>query len=338
MHLTKSGCEDCVKMLWKNYFDITKKEREQERKNLVINYQGASMPIWYKTFGSSPFGEKSLIISLHGGGGTEPFINDMQWENQKTLYNIEEGVYVVPRAPGVNSNKVYLTGYSAGGDGVYKLAPRTADRWAAANMNAGHPNDASPLSLRNTPFTIHVGANDVAYNRNKVAQEWADKLAKLNKEDSKGYDHWVEIYDKTGHWMDGKEKAALNWMAKHIRNPTPDRVVWWQDAVTHDRFFWLELPKDQVRQYTKVIATRDRQNFNIQTKDYKNVTILLNDTMVDMDSPVKITMEGKVLFEGIVSRTIGAIARSLKRHGDLYLIFTGEVTVCTESQQDEFKN
>lgn len=358
--LTKSECDYCVDTLWENYINTAKKERKQE--NLVINYQDASMPIWFKTFGSKPFGEKSLFISLHGGGNTEPYKNDSQWENQKNLYTIEEGVYLVPRAPGntwdlwhrpeidhmfdriienmvifegVNPNKVYLTGYSAGGDGVYKLVPRTADRWAAANMNAGHPNDASPLGLRNTPFTIHVGADDFDYNRNKVGQEWAEKLAKLQNEDPNGYIHWAEIYDGMGHWMMGKEKTALGWMAQYTRNPTPDRVVWWQDAVTRDRFFWLELPKDQIRKYTEVTATRDGQNFDIQTKDYKNVTILLNDTMVDMDSPIKITMEGEVLFEGIVPRTIGAISRSLKRHGDPYLIFTGEVTVCTEIQENQ---
>ena len=49
----------------------------------------------------------------------------------------------------VNPNRIYLMGYSAGGDGVYQLAPRMADRFAAAAMMAGHPNDASPLNLRN---------------------------------------------------------------------------------------------------------------------------------------------------------------------------------------------
>ncbi|CAG8659606.1 11040_t:CDS:1, partial [Dentiscutata heterogama] len=311
-----------------------------------------------------PFGEKSLFISLHGGGNTEPYINDSQWENQKELYTIEEGVYLAPRAPGntwdlwhrpeidhmfdriienmvifegVNPNKVYLTGYSAGGDGVYKLVPRTADRWAAANANAGHPNDASPLGLRNTPFTIHAGAKDFSYNRNEVAQEWADEFVNLQNEDPNGYIHWVEIYKNMGHDLKRKEKAALNWMTQYTRNPIPDRVVWWQDSVTHDRFFWLELPENQIREHTKVTATRDGQNFDIQTKDYKQVTILLNDTMVDMDSPIKITMGEKVLFEGIVPRTIGAIARSLKRHGDPYLIFTGEVTVCTESNRNSSK-
>jgi poly(3-hydroxybutyrate) depolymerase len=40
----------------------------------------------------------------------------------------------------VNPNKVFITGYSAGGDGVYHLGPRMADWIAGAAMMAGHPN------------------------------------------------------------------------------------------------------------------------------------------------------------------------------------------------------
>ena len=34
----------------------------------------------------------------------------------------------------VNPNKVYIVGYSAGGDGVYALGTRMADRWAGCLM------------------------------------------------------------------------------------------------------------------------------------------------------------------------------------------------------------
>lgn len=38
---------------------------------------------------------------------------------------------------GADSDRVYLIGYSAGGDGVYKLAPRLASLFAGACMMAG---------------------------------------------------------------------------------------------------------------------------------------------------------------------------------------------------------
>ncbi len=83
----------------------------------------------------------------------------------------------------VDPDRVYVMGYSAGGDGVYQLAPRMADRWAAAGMMGGHPNDASPLGLRNVAFALQVGAKDSAYHRNQVAKEWAAKLDQLQRDD-----------------------------------------------------------------------------------------------------------------------------------------------------------
>ena len=70
----------------------------------------------------------------------------------------------------VDPDRVYLLGYSAGGDGVYEVAPRMADRFAAAAMMAGHLNETFPLGLRNLPFAIQVGAKDGGYNRNAVAR------------------------------------------------------------------------------------------------------------------------------------------------------------------------
>ena len=56
------------------------------------------MPIWWKVYGSKPADGRSLYISLHGGGATDPSENDGQWENQKGLYTPSEGVYLCPRA------------------------------------------------------------------------------------------------------------------------------------------------------------------------------------------------------------------------------------------------
>ena len=53
----------------------------------------------FKTFGERPRGGHSLWISLHGGGGAPKRVNDQQWENQKKLYTLEEGIYLAPRAP-----------------------------------------------------------------------------------------------------------------------------------------------------------------------------------------------------------------------------------------------
>jgi poly(3-hydroxybutyrate) depolymerase len=57
----------------------------------------------------------------------------------------------------INQNKVFISGYSAGGDGIYHLAGMMADSLAGAAMMAGHPNNAEICNLRNITFSIQVG-------------------------------------------------------------------------------------------------------------------------------------------------------------------------------------
>jgi pimeloyl-ACP methyl ester carboxylesterase len=292
-----------------------------------------------KDFNLAPEGQRSLWISMHGGGGAPAAVNDRQWQNQITLYQPQEGIYVAPRAPtnswnlwherhidplfdrliadmvavrGVDPDRVYLMGYSAGGDGVWQLAPRMADRFAAAAMMAGHPNEASLLPLRNLPFAIFMGAADAAYDRNKIAATRGEELAALHKADPRGYEHRVRIYDGLPHWMNGRDKEAVPWMARHVRNPWPKKVVWVQDDVTHDRFYWLEIPAGTAKAGQKVVATVDGNTISLDG-DVADATVLhLSDSLVDLDQPVTVRINGEEAFSGKVTRSAAVIEKNLR--------------------------
>jgi hypothetical protein len=227
----------------------------------------------------------------------------------------------------VDPNRVFLMGYSAGGDGVYKLAPRMADRWAAAAMMAGHPNGVSPLGLRNIAFTIHVGANDAAYDRNKLAAQWESDLAALHASDPAGYTHLVKIYPGKGHWLDREDSAAVPWMARFTRDPLPKRVVWKQDGVTHRRFYWLAVDSDQARTDTEIIADLDDQRIDIKSEGLTRLIVRLNDQMLDLDRSIAITASGKEVFRGTSPRTIDTLARTLGEYGDPKGVFSIEILV-----------
>lgn len=84
----------------------------------------------------------------------------------------------------VDPNQVYITGFSAGGDGVYRLATSLADHFAAANMSAGHPGGVRFENLANLPFSFQVGALDVSWWRSFMAcgkylllRKWSQQLA-----------------------------------------------------------------------------------------------------------------------------------------------------------------
>ena len=227
----------------------------------------------------------------------------------------------------VNPDKVYLMGYSAGGDGVYQLAPRMADRFAAAAMMAGHPNETSPLGLRNLPFTLHMGGRDSAYKRNQIAEQWKVKLAELQKEDLGGYEHLVKIYPEKGHWMDRQDASAIPWMAKYRRQRYPQRVVWKQDDVTHTRFYWLAADPELVKGRPLVVATMKNQSITIEHSDLDRITIRLTDEMLDLDQPIELVWGDSKPVSVKGERRIATLAKTLAERGERPGMYSVEVEV-----------
>lgn len=341
--VTKAEAEEASGLIFGKLQEDSLKERKAELDAKVIKAAGKEMKFLEKVFGEAKEGERSLWISMHGGGGAPARVNDQQWQNQIRLYAPAEGIVVAPRAPtntwnlwheghidnllqrlienmvavrGVNPNKIYLMGYSAGGDGVYQLAPRMADRFAAASMMAGHPNDANPLGLRNLPFMIFMGGKDTAYKRNHIAAVWGEKLEKLRAGDSGGYRHKVTIYKELGHWMNGKDREALPWMAKNTRNPWPKKVVWCQSNRTHDRFYWLSVPKDQAKGGQVIEARVIGQKIEIEAEGIGQVTLRLSDELLSLDKEVIVIVNGAEKFRGKVTRSVEAIWRSYQERLD----------------------
>lgn len=300
---------------------------QQWSQKQIVHPNGAVMEFEFNVFGEKPIDGRSLYISLHGGGNAAAEVNDKQWTNQIELYSPKEGVYVAPRAPtnswmlwhedfiddlfdeliktaivmeDVDPAKVYLLGYSAGGDGVFQLATRMADRWAAAAMMAGHPNDARPENLRNLPFAIFMGGLDSAYHRNRVAGEWTHILDSLQRMHQGGYTHISHIYPKYGHWMERADTVALDWMAEYTRQSSPQTVVWIQDDRAHERFYWLGVPPAEAEhgKGKKIVATIAGQTVSILENDYKAFYIYLNDELVDLDQPITVVYQGTQVMHG----------------------------------------
>lgn len=329
-----------------------KKTRETQFRKILEVQEGTpptiyngndSLPFWYASYGNAPFGERSLWISMHGGGGTTHKFNDGQWNNQKRLYQPTEGIYVAPRAPwnawnmwfqepidkmfeeliqmmiickGVNPNKIYLMGYSAGGDGVWRLAPRLADHFAAASMMAGHPGDVGLQNLRNLPFMIWCGGNDVAYDRNKECAKRVEEMKAFQETDPEGYIHQTHILEGKGHWMDREDAAALPWMEKFERNPYPKNIVWCQEEVLRSDFYWISVPKDEISRGKTIRLRTEKNTIDIEKCDYTNLTLYLNDQIVNLDKKVKVRMNGRTLYAGKIFRSEETMKETISRRGD----------------------
>ena len=350
--LSLSQAESYSSYLASQWRDSVKTATEKEFQAKEISMGEYSMKIHWSVFGDAPSDGRSLFISLHGGGGAPAEVNDQQWDNQKRLYKPEEGVYLCPRAItntwdlhfrpesddfyseiirmavsqlDVNPDKVYLMGYSAGGDGVWRLAPRMADTWAAASMMAGHPGDVSLVNLRNLPFMIWCGALDQAYERNERCTERIAQMDSLHEKDPDGYVHEGHIVEGKSHWMDLQDAAAVPWMAKYKRNPRPDRIVWRQEEVVKQDFYWLGVKPEEAQRGKEVIANIKGNTITIEKCDYSSLTVYLDDRLVDLDKSVIITRDGEILFEGKVKRSPSVMRETLRNRQDPSYIFYAEV-------------
>lgn len=182
-----------------------------------------------------------LYITLHGGGSTTEGENDTQWYGMYDYYRpcVEDGIYVayrgmedvwnmrsLPEAYAIydriiedmvlinnaDPNRVYLLGFSAGGDGVYEITPRMADRFAAANMSLGHPNKVSLLNVANAPFQIQVGVTDYYSSEAKRSirgAEFQDILNGYHDTYGFGYEHRVLVHVPQGHNFNDCSEGAI---------------------------------------------------------------------------------------------------------------------------------
>ena len=371
----------------------------QHRKNELadgkITIGDITMRVYTDVIGEPDENGYPLYICLHGGGfSPTPALNDSQWEHMKVYYKsaVEYGVYIAPRGIRdvsnthsnpesyaffdriienaiafyhVDPNRVYLMGFSAGGDGVYQLSPRMADRFAAANMSAGSPSQVSLVNLYNLPFYLQVGSKDTAYDRNILTAQYDEKLNQL-AEKYGGYPHktfihmfkphnfldngrpkqivfknvkaWLEEGDESSHLQDTNAVRLTN---AHIRNPLPERVVWEVHMNAPIRntkcFYWLGRGEKTVGYGTivalrmgTVVAHYEKAENKIVveecTKSGGILQIYFHPDMVDFSRPVTIDFCGTEHTLSL-SPSLAVMRDTAAQRGDIHHIFCAMVEI-----------
>jgi len=106
----------------------------------------------------------------------------------------------------VDPNRVFLVGFSAGGDGAFRLSNRLAQRFAGVNIG-GDPGDVDPTNLMNVPACLQVGEQDEGWvssqpiGRCKDVARFGIRLDGLARDNPTFYVHGLFIHP-TGPWID----------------------------------------------------------------------------------------------------------------------------------------
>ncbi len=375
--------------IWEEYLNQARNDeaRAAELEEHAMTFGEATMKYGFFVKGEPDENGYPLYIALHGGGGSDtPDLNNDQWQQMMTYYqtSVENGIYVNPRGVrdtwdchfnpesyplydrlienliafyDVDPNRVYLMGFSAGGDGVYGVTSKMADRFAAANMSAGHPNGLPLWNLYNMPLLIQVGELDDAYDRNVIDAQYGLLLDEYNETMGGGYEHDTYIHQGKGHnfvdngtadqkviediqgWLDTGEGAAVEvdanavrYLEQHVRNPLPERVVWDLTQRADQRqgasFYWLQAD----RRHTKgmVVASYDRETNSINVEQCTvpgNVTFLLSNDMLDLFAPITVNTPDGNSTEMTVTPDIDLLYETTEERGDYNYQFAAKITI-----------
>ena len=260
--------------LWNSV--LSELQRDPNRINEVnskcIQCQKNQTLRWYeKVVGNPNYSGYALFICLHGGGHGAASMNDSQWKdiipfesggfqngtiavaprginNEWNLHFVDESYpaltrlienYIIFRS--VDPNRVYLMGFSAGGDGTYQLSERLPHLLAAASPQGGHPNGVSTINICNLPIYFAAGEKDGAFKRNQICVDYYKQVMGQNGKYLGKYIAKVEVVAGSPHsfqcwkrprksFFNGSKSAtttnetAFDFMYSYTRNPFPTEL------------------------------------------------------------------------------------------------------------------
>lgn len=362
-------------------------DRKTELSDGAITIGDIAMRLDTQIIGEQDDNGYPLYIALHGGGEEDAEVNDDQWEQMKEYYadSVDHGVYVAARGIrdtwnthfndesyafydriiedamafyGVDPNRVYLLGFSAGGDGVYAISPRMADRFAAVNMSSGHPNGVSMLNMSNLPIILQVGEEDTLYDRHLNAAVYDDTLNQLSELYEGSYIHKTLIHVGMGHnyedygdedqevveniseWYNNggtgggsyfTDTNAVRLVNEYSRNPLPEKLIWQIQTNAEMRdvksFYWLS--RDETLTSGTVYAVYGNQAIMIGIDENDPITdgtlkVYVNSKMMDLFSLVTISVDGNE-SEVELTPSLELIQSTLQERGDPNYAFPCEI-------------
>ncbi|HOS42884.1 MAG TPA: prolyl oligopeptidase family serine peptidase, partial [Armatimonadota bacterium] len=257
--------------------------------------------------GYTPRKTYPLIIYLHGMGVRlmphyeaplqEPYIIVRAWGRGDTFYNglgeddILQVLAHMRRWYRIDPDRVYLLGESMGGTGIWHIAARHPDLFAAVAPYFGVPSNVPLANLRNLPVLNQHGAQDwtvaVDYSRYGVShlQQW-------------GYPVLYREFPEAGHAL--PYAPAYAWLPTFRRVRRPEAVTLTTEVP--GGLYWLRVeemadPHRQCDVTARVVGAGRQQAVMLEAPNAAAIALDAAAMPLDRKAPLQIQVDGQALTQ-----------------------------------------
>lgn len=256
------------------------------------------------------------------------------WWQDSQAENLRAILRFLKQSYNVDDNRVYMSGVSDGGTGVYFFAFKQPTEWAAFMPYIGHPgvlrNSQSGgghalyfENLMNNALFIVNGENDPLYPASSLVP-FIDilKEAKIN--------HEFTIIPEGGHntnWMPDELPRINAFKAANVRDPLPDSLIWVADSdERYNRNAWIRVDKlVEPGRPGLLRVERSGNQITVNAERVAEFSLLLNPEEVNFNELLTVTVNGAMLFNRQVTQDAETLLRYAANELDREQLFTAEL-------------
>jgi len=229
----------------------------------------------------------------------------------------------------VDTNRVYLAGFSNGGTGTYIYAAQWADRLAAAvSLEGAGPfvgpgvSLPAPGGVDRLPFLFVHGDRDrvisVEHSRGSVkALRRENRDARVELQVLPGRDHDVMLGTDDG--------LTLAFFEQHQRDPLPREVAFSLDDLRSPRRYWIEVLEK--KRGTARVEGRigDDGVVAVKTSGVRRLRLLLRRELLPAAPELRVVVNGQEAFRGAPVEDCAMLQRSWRETRDPFRAHSIEI-------------
>jgi predicted esterase len=215
----------------------------------------------------------------------------------------------------IDSDRVFLAGFSVGGTAAWELGLSHPDLWAGVIVIAAAVNNQTQQYWQNAaklPLYFVCGELD----GDKMVKNGSEFDRYINR--SAAFDCTVAEFEGRGHEHFSDEILRLfDWMGRKQRNFFPKQIDTVSNRPTDNYFWWLELRDFQPGGRRVAIKANLTATNGALVSVGGKATVWLAPEMVDFDRPITVTQNGKSLASpNSVHPDLSVLLEDVRSRGD----------------------